>query len=185
MRCQFCAEEIQDASSVCRFCGASKSAEGAWNAPLNPNIPVPREKGAFTIKLAGAFFLISGALPLAWVTSDVALLGAMRSGAAAVCYNLLFAALFLAIGVGLIVGKTWGYRLLFAGTVVYSIDRLAFLLHKPTRDAYLASGGMSNELSSLIDMDMVDNAVMLSAIVALGCWWGFALYIYARRGYFR
>jgi hypothetical protein len=184
VKCVYCAEEIQDAASLCRFCGASRTAGGQWTAPQRTSSPTPRKKGAFTIRLAGALFVLSGILSLATVTSDVALLGAMRSGAIALGYNLLFAGLFLAMGLGLIIGQRWGYHLLLAGTLVYSADRLAFVLHKPTRDAYLASSGISKQVEQLIDLNMIDQAVILTALTALACWWGFALYVYLRRDYF-
>ncbi len=118
------------------------------------------------------------------MTSDVPLFGAIRSGGIALCYNLFFAMLFLGMGLGLIIGRSWGYRLFLAGTVVYSLDRLSFLLDKDTREAYLAASGVSQEVRSLVDMSMFDQGIFLATVVTLFCWWGFAFYLYLRRDYF-
>ena len=108
----------------------------------------------------------------------------MRGGGIALCYNLFFAMLFLGMGLGLIMGRSWGYRLFLAGTVVYSLDRLLFLLDKDTRDVYLTASGVSKEVSSLIDTSVFDQWIFLATVATLLCWWGFALYMYLRRDYF-
>lgn len=145
MNCPFCAEEIQDAAVLCRFCAAEKTAKDGWVPPARQSPARTRRKGSSIIKSSGGLFLLSGAVSLASVSSDVPLLGAMRSGSTALCYNLLFAMLFL------------------AGTAIYSLDRLSFLLSKNTRDAYLTASGVTQQVKSFVDVSMFDRGIVISS----------------------
>ena len=96
----------------------------------------------------------------------------MRGGVVALGYNGLFGLLFLGMGVGLLMGQRWGYQLLLAGTAVYSLDRLLFLMSPGTKDAYLAAKGVTPELGTLVDPAMLSQTVVLTGVVSLLCWWG-------------
>lgn len=129
--------------------------------------------------------MLSGIFSLVFVQSEVPLLGAMRGGVVAMAYNAGFAVLFLGVGLGLILGTVWGYRLLFIATVIYTLDRGIFLLDAKAREAYLGTAQISDDVAQLVDLSMIEQATSLTILAIIVCWWGFAAYIYFRREYFQ
>ena len=109
----------------------------------------------------------------------------MRGGGFAIIYNLSFAAVYLAVAVGLIVPKPWGRQMMLAATCLYTLDKLLFISDKGTREAYLAAHGVTKEVSELIDLSILDPFIILLPLVSVACWWGFVWYLYTHNEYFQ
>ncbi len=145
----------------------------------------PRPRGYYTIRIAAVLFFLSAIVELVSVTTPVPWFGALRAGAGLYFYHASFVAVFLAMGAGLWTGTRWGYRMVFAGTAVYALDKIRYLLDRQGRAAEILYQ-LRNfpEFTEVADMNVLlrMSAVMTAAFVL--CWLGFAAYIYVRRGYF-
>jgi hypothetical protein len=135
-----------------------------------------RPKGYFTIRLAGFFFLASAVLAVATISSEVALLGAMRGGLVAAIYQIVYAAIFAVMGAGLWRLDRWAPSAILAGTIFYTVDQLVFLLGDRTLGY--------EELLAFVEPEMVQTAVLTATLTAVICWWGFVGYVFKRRDSF-
>ena len=195
MRCPFCAEEIQEAARLCRFCGATR-AGAQWIPPERPGLGVgpAKPKKDSTLRFAAVFFLASAGYELFQMGSDVVVLGAVRAGATAAAWHVFQAGIMAVAGVGLLSLRRWGYLAFLAVVALYSADQLLFLLDRTSVDAWVAlkMGGMGagglegvDELKGVVDPGDIARMVRLTAGAMLACWWGLAGYVFLRRDQFK
>ena len=146
-----------------------------------------KAKGRTTLRIAAVCSLASAVFEILDVLAPVPLLGAIRSGAAAMGYHLLFTAIFLAMGIGLWAGKPWGYGAVMAGTAIYSIDKVQMLFARHTFSDYLMqqfTTPTTREILGLVPKDLLLQVMSVAYLMLVLCWWGFALYVHLRRSHF-
>jgi len=149
---------------------------------------VDRKKGQFTFRTAAVLFILSALFEMLSAGSETLLFGAIQSGVIAGIYHLVYVALYVALGAGLWSGKSWSYPLVFATTVIYTLDKLQFILGREALEALIANqmAGYESALQAQgIDAALLMQAIVLMSVVVVLCWWGFALYTYWRRDYFK
>jgi hypothetical protein len=145
-----------------------------------------RRKGHFTFRTAAVLFALSALLELAGMTLPAPLFGEFRGGTAALAYHLVYVLLFLALTVGLWTAKPWGYRTIFIGGVLYTLDKLQFLMIGNVAQEFVNTLSRGQEpLLQAVGPDMIMLSLMLVVLAFVLGWWGFAYYAYLRRSYFR
>lgn len=143
-------------------------------------------QGQLTFRIAAVLFFISTLFELLAITSGVPLFGATRSGLAGIIYHLAYVFLYAGLGFGLWFAKPWGYALVFVGTAFYTLDKAQYIVYRESilRELMRRLGGY-REVLQMVDQQMILNALTVMAAVLAACWWGFAIYAYFRRDYFR
>lgn len=145
-----------------------------------------RHKGHFTFRTAAVLFALSALFELVGMTQPVPLFGEFRGGNVALVYHLIYALLFLVLAVGLWTAKSWGYQTLFIGGVLYSLDKLQFLMIGNMTQEFVNTIFRGQEqLLQSVGRDMVMLSLTLVVISFVLGWWGFAYYAYMRRAYFK
>lgn len=146
-----------------------------------------KKRGAksFTIRSAGALFLLSAVFELASLGSAIPLFGAIRGGSAAAAYHLVYVVLFAFIGSGLWAAKPWAFSAVLWGALVYTLDKALLLMDRPSMEAYLLLQlGELGDITQIIDLPSLLQVMTVASLLSVACWWGFAAYLYIRRDYF-
>jgi hypothetical protein len=176
MKCPYCAEDIQDAAVVCRFCGARRVGD-LWSERAQSTLA---RKNNFTIASTGWLLLLSGALSLLDLTAALPFFP--HAGAwAAYVYNGSLAGLLCAMGYALAKRRPWALPVTLVTSVLYTLDKLAVVLRKP--EDPLALGGLAGSLGELAPL--VHELSRSAALLFLLGWWSFVLYLWLKRDYFR
>ena len=167
-----------------------------------------KRKGTFTLRTAAVLFVLSAMLEFVFWSTEVTLFGAIRGGAVAYAYHLLYAILYAVLGVGLWTAQRWAYPTVFATTAICTVDNLQTIF---SRDVIVE--WQMQEMATIFDRlkqemagkeellqfmnkeellrtmnmnrDSMLNAVVLLSVLFIACWWGFAWYTHLRRDYFK
>ena len=116
---------------------------------------------------------------------ETVILGITLSGTAAVLGHLAYALLYGWIAFGLWFGTLWGAFAVYIGTAIYSMDKLTYILNRQSIEttmvndlAYYRLALQPSEIETLVSL------TILTVLIMVVSWWGFAIYTYVQRAYF-
>lgn len=146
-----------------------------------------KRKGAFTFRAAAVLFVLSAMLEFVVWRTEVPLFGAIRGGLVASAYHLLYATLYVILGVGLWSAQRWTYAVVLATTAVYTVDKLQtmFLSRDVIVERLMQEIAGSPELLQVVNRESMLQMVLLVSVTFIACWWGFVWYTHLRRDYFK
>jgi hypothetical protein len=155
------------------------------NSTGTTGVQQTKSKGHFTLRSAGALFIMSAVFEVFSLTAAVPLFGDLRSGFVAVAYHTLFVAVFSAMGIGLWRATAWGYNAVLVGTAIYALDRVLYLVDDAARSAEMAEQTRAYaQFLEGVDLQSIDRMASSVTLIVVLCWIGFAVYVHLRRAYF-
>ena len=152
-----------------RFCisGLTSRRRNHGNGSVQGTFYLPHRRGVFAL---------SALLELVGMTQPVPLFGEFRGGTAAPAYHLIYALLFLILAIGLWTAKPWGYHTIFIGGVLYTLDKLQFLMSGNITQEFVSMIFRGQEqLLQAVGRDMVMLSLTLVVIAFVLGWWGVCL----------
>jgi hypothetical protein len=133
----------------------------------------------FTIVSTGWMLLLSGALSLFDLGAPVPWLPAAPAWTSYL-YNGSLALLLAAMGFALARRRSWALAITFATSVLYSVDKLGFVLQTADQGPLDDLEDTAGELAPLVHELSRD-----AALLFLLFWWLFVLYLVWKRDYFQ
>lgn len=159
--------------------------------------PIPsKNPGDLTFKITAVLLGLSGLFEITSLTARTPLFGHVVAMPSILVYHLFYIVIFIAVGIGVWLARTWGYYLLQFTCVVYTLDRLQAAMFPEAIREYLMSelaaakvqlAGLPVDLSVLEQPDLIDQIIWILQVTSLtiaACWAGFAVWTYWRRAYF-
>ena len=146
-----------------------------------------KKKGTITFRTTALLFALSALFEFISLGTEVPLFGAIHGGLVATAYHLVYAVLYIGLGVGLWSAQRWAYPTVFAVTAVYTLDELQTMCS--SRDVIverlMQEIAGSPELLQVVSKESMLQMVLLVSAAFIACWWGFAWYTHLRRDYFK
>lgn len=142
-------------------------------------------KRNISFKIAGLFFAVSLAFEIVNIAHETVIFGTTLSGVAALLGHLAYALLFGWIGYGLWFGTIWGAFAVYIGTAAYSMDKLTYIMNRQSIETTMVNDlSYYNLALQPAEIETLVSLTILTVLIMVISWWGFAIYTYAQRAYF-